>query len=219
MTVNLVLADDQALLRAGLQLLLEAQPDIRVVGQANDGLEAVHVVQQVRPDVVLMDIQMPRLDGIEATRRILAGEGARPAIVVLTTFDEDRYVFEALRAGASGFLLKTAPAAQLVEAVRVAAAGDAMLAPSVTRRLLERFAAPRLSPTAAAGEFTERELDVLRLVARGLSNLEIGERLYVTEATVKTHIGHMLGKLGLRDRVQLVIHAYETGLVQPGATE
>ena len=216
--MRVLIADDQALMRSGIRMILTAHPDIEVAGEAGDGREAVDLVRRLRPDVVLMDIRMPRLDGIEATRQILATEGLKTAVLVLTTFDDDDYIFEALRAGARGFLLKTAPSAQLLEAIHIAARGDAVLAPSVTRRLLAEFAAlpPRVAPGGHQETgFTEREVDVLKLVARGLSNQEIGDALHVSEATVKSHVGHMLGKLGLRDRVQLVINAYENGLIRP----
>jgi DNA-binding NarL/FixJ family response regulator len=212
MKVKVLIADDQAMMRAGFRMILEAQPDIEVVGEAGDGLEAVEAATRLRPDVVLMDIRMPRLDGVEATRR-LAGH----KVLILTTFGLDEYIVDTLRAGASGFLLKDAPPEELVRAVRVVAAGDALLSPTVTRRLLDRVV-PRLgvperpSPPALQ-ELTERELDVLRLVAQGLSNREIADRLVVGEATVKTHVSHVLMKLGLRDRVQAVVLAYEAGLV------
>jgi len=215
-TIRLLVVDDQAMMRAGFRMILEAQPDIRVVGEAPDGAAAVAEAQRLRPDVVLMDIRMPRLDGVEATRRL---SGLR--VLILTTFDLDEYVVAALRAGASGFLLKDAPPEELVRAVRVVAAGDALLAPSVTRRLLDRFAGlPGDAPAAAARaleRLTEREREVLGLIARGLSNAEIAAHLVVTEATVKTHVSHVLAKLDLRDRVQAVVLAYDLGLVRPGA--
>lgn len=216
--MRVFIADDQALMRSGIRMILTAHPDIEVVGEAGDGREAVDLVRRLRPDVVLMDIRMPRMDGIEATRKILSTEGLKTAVVVLTTFDDDTYIFDALRAGARGFLLKTAPSSQLLEAIHIAAQGDAVLAPSVTRRLLAEFATlrPREAPSERPETgFTEREVDVLKLVARGLSNQEIGDALFVSEATVKSHVGHMLGKLGLRDRVQLVISAYENGWIRP----
>lgn len=213
--IRVVIVDDQELMRAGFRLILEAAGDIRVVGEAGDGAAALDVVRSANPDVVLMDIRMPRLDGVEATRRLRDHR-----VIILTTFDHDEYVVEALRAGASGFLLKDAPPDELVRAVRVVAAGDALLAPTVTRRLLDRVV-PRLSPapdsSAALGLLTERERGVLHLLARGKSNSEIGELLHISEATVKTHVSHLLEKLGLRDRVQAVVFAYETGLVEPGA--
>ncbi len=218
MTIRVLVADDQPVVRAGFQTILEAQPDILVVGEAGDGLQAVEQAGRLRPDVVLMDIRMPNLDGLQATR-LLAGPGvAEPLrVLVLTTFDLDDYVYEALRAGASGFLLKDVRRDDLVTAVRVVAAGDALLAPAVTRRLIQEFAR---RPTAGAAHLvqslTPRERDVFELVARGLSNGEIAERLHLGEATVKSHVAHMLLKLGLRDRIHAVIHAYETGLVRPG---
>jgi DNA-binding NarL/FixJ family response regulator len=212
--IRVLLADDQRLVRSGFRLILKGEPDLEVVGEAGDGLEAVEQVRTLRPDVVLMDIRMPKLDGIEATRRI-ADEPDAPRVLVLTTFDEDEYVFGALRAGASGFLLKDAPEDQLVAAIRVAADGGALFSPSVTRRLIERFAGHR-EPPAGIGELTEREREVLRLVARGLSNAEIAGELVVSEHTVKTHVARVLQKLDLRDRTQAVVAAYESGLVQPG---
>ncbi|TMD04523.1 MAG: response regulator transcription factor [Chloroflexi bacterium] len=214
----MLIADDQALMRAGFRMILEAQPDLRVVAEAADGVEAVELARRHRPDVILMDIRMPRMDGVEATRR-LAGH----RVLILTTFNLDEYVVEALRAGASGFLLKDAPPEELVRAVRVVAAGEALLSPAVTRTLLDRVV-QRL-PAAGApipavlDELTERELEVLRLVARGLSNGEIAAHLVVGETTVKTHVSHLLDKLGLRDRVQAVVLAYELGLISPGVAE
>ena len=216
--IRLVLADDQALVRTGLRLVLEAEPDIEVVAEAADGLQAVEAAR-LRPDLVLMDIRMPNLDGIEATRR-LAGPGvADPVrVLVLTTYDVDEYVFAALRAGACGFLLKHTSPEALVEAVRTVASGDGLIAPAVTRRLIAEFArAPAARrPPAELGRLTEREREVLELVARGRSNAEIARELVVGPATVKTHVGRVLTKLGLRDRVEAVIWAYEAGLVQPG---
>ncbi len=214
MTVRVLIADDQALVRTGFRKILESEPDLEVVGEAGDGGEAVEAGLLLRPDVVLMDIRMPRLDGLEATRR-LAGE---TRVIVLTTFDLNEYVYEALRAGASGFLLKDAPADQLVTAIRVVAAGEALLAPSITRRLIEEFARRPPSNARPAGleALSPRELEVLRLVARGLSNAEIASELYVSDATVKTHVSRILQKLTLRDRVQAVVLAYESGLLQPG---
>ncbi|MGH3037040.1 MAG: response regulator [Gaiellaceae bacterium] len=217
MTIKVLIADDQALLRTGFRKILESEPDLEVVGEAGDGGEAVEAALLLRPDVVLMDIRMPRLDGLEATRR-LAG---KTRVLVLTTFDLNEYVYEALRAGASGFLLKDAPADQLVTAIRVVAAGEALLAPSITRRLIEEFARrPRSHARPAELEaLSPRELDVLRLVARGLSNAEIASELYVGDATVKTHVSRILQKLNLRDRVQAVVLAYESGLLQPGESD
>ncbi|RKS67929.1 DNA-binding NarL/FixJ family response regulator [Motilibacter peucedani] len=215
-----MLVDDQPLLRTGFRMILEAEDGIEVVGEAADGVEAVERARQLRPDVVLMDIRMPRMDGVEATRRIVADPGVDARVLVLTTFDLDEYVVEALRAGASAFLLKDAPADDLVAAIRVVAAGDAVVAPRVTRRLLDRFAAslPTGTPVVpdTLSRLTERELEVLRLVARGLSNGEIAAELFVSETTVKTHVGHVLTKLDLRDRVQACVFAYESGLVRPG---
>ena len=218
MSIRVLVVDDQALVRAGLGVILGAQADIEVVGEAGDGLEALDAARRLEPDVVLMDIRMPRLDGLEATRRIMdAGSGAR--VMILTTFDTDEHVFEALRAGASGFLLKDAPREQLVEAVRTVAAGEALLAPSVTRRLIEEFSrrpvkTERASPLLPS--LTAREREVLEAMARGLSNAEMAAALFVGEATVKSHVAHVLMKLGLRDRVQAVIFAYESGVVSPG---
>ena len=218
MTTRVLLVDDQPLLRTGFRMILSAEPDLQVVGEAGEGAAAVELARRLRPDVVLMDIRMPGMDGIQATRA-LAGPGVEDPlkVLMLTTFGQDEYVVESLRAGASGFLLKDAPAEDLVEAIRVIAAGEALLAPSVTRRLLDRVAS-RLPPAndnavPALSELTERELEVLKLVARGLSNAEIAEKLVVSETTVKTHVSRILGKLGLRDRVQVVILAYETGLI------
>jgi DNA-binding NarL/FixJ family response regulator len=218
MSINVLVVDDQALVRAGFIKLLEPEPDLSVVGEAGDGSEAVEAAARTHPDVVLMDIRMPRVDGIEATRRIRATSGA-PRVLVLTTYDLDEYVFEALKAGASGFLLKDAPADQLIAGIHVVAAGDALLAPSVTRRLIEEFASrptpPPEGPVELA-ELTAREREILTLIARGLTNVEIAGKLVVGESTVKTHVGNILMKLGLRDRVQAVVLAYETGLVRPG---
>jgi DNA-binding NarL/FixJ family response regulator len=214
--IRVLLVDDQPLVRAGLRTLLDEEADIEVAGDATNGEEAVAAVTALAPDVVLMDIRMPVLDGLEATRRITA-HGCAARIVILTTFDLDEYVFQALRAGASGFLLKDSTGDEIVRAVRVAASGDALLAPSVTRRLIERFSGH--TPSADAPHLrllTERERDVLLLVARGLSNGEIAARLFLGETTVKTHVAHLLDKLELRDRVQAVVLAYESGLVEPG---
>jgi DNA-binding NarL/FixJ family response regulator len=216
--IRVLIADDQTLVRGGFRLILDAQEDIEVVGEAADGREALALACELSPDVVLMDIRMPELDGLEATRRLLA-DGDAPRVLMLTTFGEDEYVYDAMKAGASGFLLKDLRPEQLAEAVRVAAAGDALLAPSITRRLIEEFVRrppPGAGPPAELSELTERELEVLRLIARGLSNAEIAAKLFLSEATVKTHVTHVLTKLGLRDRVQAVVFAYESGLVQAG---
>jgi DNA-binding NarL/FixJ family response regulator len=217
MTVRVVIADDQALVRGGFRMILDARDDMEVVGEASDGREAIALVEELEPHVVLMDVRMPDVDGIEATQRIVAS-GSSARIVILTTYDADEYVFAALRAGASGFVLKDVRPSELVEGIRIVARGDALLAPSVTRRLLDRFAGT-LPETAAAppdlGELTDRELEVLRFVALALSNAEIAARLVLTEATVKTHVSSVLRKLGLRDRVQAVVLAYDHGLVRP----
>ncbi len=214
--IRVLLADDQSLVRAGFRMILKAEPGIEVVGEAGDGAEAVALARELAPDVVLMDIRMPVLDGIEATRQVVLNE-ASPRVLVLTTFDLDEYVYGALRAGASGFLLKDAPEEQLVSAIRVIATGGSLFAPSVTRRLIEEFsrrATP--APPPQLDELTARELEVLRLVARGLTNGEIAATLVVSEHTVKTHVAHLLRKLGLRDRTQAVVTAYESGLVRAG---
>jgi DNA-binding NarL/FixJ family response regulator len=218
MSVRVLIADDQELVRTGFRMILKAEPDIDIVGEAADGAEAVELARRLRADVVLMDIRMPVVDGLEATRRLLAASGDT-RVLILTTFDLNEYVYEALRAGASGFLLKDAPAAQLVTAVRVVARGEALLAPSITRRLIAEFARrpPLNDKPERMQELTARELEVLRLVARGLSNAEIANELFVSDATVKTHVARILMKLDLRDRVQAVVAAYESGLVQPGA--
>jgi DNA-binding NarL/FixJ family response regulator len=220
--IRILLVDDQALVRAGFRMILDAEADIEVVGEASDGREAVDRVRELRPDVVLMDIRMPELDGLEAARQILAGapEDEVPKILMLTTFDLDEYVYEALRAGASGFLLKDTPPEQLVSAIHVIAQGDALLSPSITRRVISEFVKgtgpkpqahfPRLQ------DLTARELEVMKAIARGLSNAEIAKALFVSETTVKTHVARILMKLGLRDRVQAVVLAYEAGVVQPG---
>jgi DNA-binding NarL/FixJ family response regulator len=216
--MRVLLADDQELFREGVRLILETADDIAVVGEAADGFEAVRQARLLEPDVVLMDVRMPRLDGLEATRRILA-ERSHARVIVLTTFDLDEYVYAAMKAGASGFLLKDLRRDQLIGAIRTAAAGDALLAPAVIRRLIERFCG---QPPPADGlpeqmaELTARELEVLKLVARGLSNRQISESLFLTEATVKTHLAHVYAKLSVRDRVQAVVLAYETGLIHPG---
>lgn len=222
--LRVLLVDDQAMVRVGFRLILESEPGIVVAGEADDGAQAVALARSLRPDVVLMDIQMPTLDGIAATRRILAepvGDGPPPRIFILTTFERDEYVFEALQAGASGFLLKNAPPEGLIEAVKVVAAGDGLLAPSVTRRIIAEFARrpPAPPPSPALAALTERETAVLQGLARGLSNAEIAERLFVGEETVKSHVSNVLAKLGLRDRVQAVVFAYESGLVRPGAPD
>jgi DNA-binding NarL/FixJ family response regulator len=217
--IRVLIADDQALVRAGFRMILEAEVDLEVVGEATDGAEAVRMARECTPDVVLMDIRMPNLDGLEATRQIVRGEEG-PRVLVLTTFDLNEYVYEALRAGASGFLLKDAPAEQLVGGIHIVAGGEALLAPSITRRVIEQFAqAPpaAVEPPQSLGELTPRELEVFRLVARGLSNAEIAEELVVSDTTVKTHVARVLMKLGLRDRVQAVVLAYESGVVAPGA--
>jgi DNA-binding NarL/FixJ family response regulator len=219
--IRVLVADDQTLVRAGFRVLVESAPDLEVVGEAGDGVEAVELARQELPDVVLMDIRMPRMDGLEATRRIVALDRAEAVrVLVLTTFDLDEYVYQALRAGASGFLLKDTPPADLLAAIRVVAAGDALLAPGVTRRLIAEFARrPESSAVtpAALASLTEREREVLALVARGLSNAEIAELLVVSGATAKTHVSRVLAKLGARDRAQLVMLAYETGPVTPGS--
>ncbi len=214
--IRVLLADDQALVRAGFRMILKAEPDIEVVGEAGDGIEAVARARELAPDVVLMDIRMPIVDGIEATRQVVRDD-ASPRVLVLTTFDLDEYVYGALRAGASGFLLKDAPEEQLVSAIRVIATGGSLFAPSVTRRLIEEFSR-RMEPSSPPqlDELTTRELEVLRLVARGLTNGEIAASLVVSEHTVKTHVAHLLRKLDLRDRTQAVVVAYESGLVRPG---
>jgi DNA-binding NarL/FixJ family response regulator len=218
--ISIVVADDQALVRAGLSGILESQPGITVCGEAADGSEAIELVRRLDPDVVLMDIQMPGVDGLEATRRLLRDSAAeRPAVLMLTTFDLDAYVYDALRAGASGFLLKDTPPEDLVAAVRVVARGDALIAPGVTKRLIEQFArsAPAATSSDALAELTPREAEVLALVASGMSNGEIADELVLSNATVKTHVKRILSKLDLRDRVQAVVLAYEVGLVYPGA--
>jgi DNA-binding NarL/FixJ family response regulator len=216
-SVSVLIADDQALVRGGFRAILDAQPDITVAGEAHDGYDAVDLARRRRPDVVLMDVRMPGLDGLEATRRILAQAGEhRVAVLMLTTFDLNEYIYAALRAGASGFLLKDVIPEQLIAAIRIVAGGDALIAPAITKRLIEQFArtAPP-APNADLAELTPRELEVLLLIARGLANAEIAAELFVTEATVKTHVTRILTKLHLRDRVQAVVLAYETGLVTP----
>ena len=220
--ISVLIADDQVLVRAGLRAILEGQPGIRVCGEAADGRAAIDLVRLRRPDVVLMDIQMPDIDGLEATRRVLrdADEERPTAVLMLTTFDLDAYVYDALRAGASGFLLKDTEPEDLIAAIRVVARGDALIAPGITKRLIEQFArsAPATAPPAELAELTPREAEVLILVAAGLSNTEIAEELVLSHATVKTHVKRILAKLGLRDRVQAVVLAYEAGLVHPGTS-
>jgi DNA-binding NarL/FixJ family response regulator len=219
MTIRVLLCDDQALVRSGFRMILDERPGIEVVGEAEDGLQAIALAERRRPDVILMDVRMPNLDGIEATRRLVAA-GSPARVLILTTYDLDEHVYDAIRAGASGFLLKDARPAQLVEAIEVVAAGDALLAPAVTRRLLDRFAGgapigPR-EPSPALQSLTEREFEVLRLVATGMSNAELADRLFLSETTVKSHVSSVLRKLGLRDRVQAVVLAYEAGVVRAG---
>jgi DNA-binding NarL/FixJ family response regulator len=223
MSVRVLIADDQALVRAGFKMILEAEPEIQVIGEAEDGVEAVEKIRSLKPDVVLMDIRMPRLNGLEATREIVgSSNGDNPTrVLMLTTFDLNEYVYEALRAGASGFLLKDVPAEQLIAGIQVVARGEALLAPTITRRLIEEFA--RNAPIERAApkeveELTSREMEVFKLIARGMSNAEIAADLIVSETTVKTHVARILMKLHLRDRVQAVVYAYESGLIHPGAT-
>jgi DNA-binding NarL/FixJ family response regulator len=216
MTIRVALADDQAMVRAGFRMIVESQPDMVFAGEASDGQEAIELVARERPDVILMDIRMPRIDGIQATRTILSSADATVRVVILTTHELDEYVFDGLAAGASAFLLKAAPPEDLIRAIHVVASGDALLAPSVTRRLIEEFAArpvPATRKPKLLGDLTERELEVLGQLARGLTNAEIASALHVAETTVKTHVAHILDKLELRDRVQAVILAYEAGLV------
>jgi DNA-binding NarL/FixJ family response regulator len=219
MTIRIVVADDHDLVRAGLRLILEGEEDFAVVGEAGDGEAAIFQVERLRPDVVLMDVQMPKVNGLEATRRIAHAAACDTRVLILTTFEQDEYVFDALRAGASGFLLKNTPPEDLVQAVRIVAAGDALLSPSVTRRVIEEYAQrPAAVKTDVAVQLlTERERDVLGQLATGKSNAEVAVHLYLSESTVKTHVSHLLAKLGLRDRVQAVVFAYESGLTQPGA--
>jgi DNA-binding NarL/FixJ family response regulator len=220
MSITVLIVDDQELVRAGFRMILDAQPDIDVIGEAADGDQAIRLAQQHLPDVVLMDIRMPGLDGITATRILAGPEAPRPTrVVILTTYNLDEYVFDALAAGASGFLLKDVRPEDLADGIRLVASGDALLAPSVTRRLIAEFAQqhrPRSLDPSSLGALTPRELEVLELIARGQSNAEIADTLYLSENTVKTHVTHVLDKLGLRDRVQAVIHAYESGVIKPG---
>lgn len=218
--IRVLVVDDQALVRGGFRLILDSQPDLEVVGEAADGREALAMARELRPDVVLMDVRMPGMDGLEATRRLLSGPEA-PRVLMLTTFDLDEYVYDALRAGASGFLLKDVRPELLAEAVRVVADGDTLLAPAITQRLVQQYvrrARPGTTRPAALDALTDRELAVLRLLARGRSNTEIASELYLSETTVKTHVTHVFGKLGLRDRAQAVVMAYESGLVEPGSS-
>ena len=219
MSVRVLLADDQAMVRAGFRMILGSEPDIEVVGEAENGEQAAAATRRLRPDVVLMDIQMPGGDGLQATRRITENAELTSRVVILTTFERDEYVFEAMQYGASGFLLKNAPPEELIHAVRVVAAGDALLAPSVTRRIIEQFARRPVEPDVRERleSLTQREREVLVMLARGNSNAELAAELFVTEGTIKTHVSSLLAKLGLRDRVQAVVLAYESGLVRPGA--
>src|SRR3954471_6246595 len=219
MTIRVLLCDDQALVRSGFRMILDERPGIEVVGEAEDGLQAIALAERRSPEVILMDVRMPNLDGIEATRRLVAA-GSPARILILTTYDLDEYVYDAIRAGASGFLLKDARPAQLVDAIEVVAGGEALLAPAITRRLLDRFAeggpTGRREPPPALSALTEREVEVLRLVATGMSNAELADRLFLSETTVKSHVSSVLRKLGLRDRVQAVVLAYEAGVVRAG---
>ena len=223
MSIRVLIADDQALVRAGFRMVLEAEPDLEVVGEAADGAEAVSSARETDPDVILMDVRMPNVDGLEATRRLLSGREDGPRVLILTTFDLDEYVYEALRAGASGFLLKDTPPEELIEGIRLVARGDALLSPTIMRRVIEEYvqhppaAAQTSSP--AIEELTTRELEILRYVARGLSNAEIAGEAFVSETTVKTHVAHILMKLRLRDRVQAVVFAYENGVVARGESD
>jgi len=219
--IKVLITDDQVLVRTGFRMILDAENDIEVTGEASDGVSAIEAARINRPDVILMDVRMPNMDGIEATRRLVNGDDVDPIrVLILTTFDLDEYVYDALRAGASGFLLKDAPPEELVHAVKVVARGEALIAPSITKRLIDEIAErppPHGAPPEALESLTQRELEVLQLVARGLSNHEIATELYVSETTVKTHVGRVLMKLGLRDRVQAVVLAYESGVVRPSA--
>jgi DNA-binding NarL/FixJ family response regulator len=218
MKIRILLVDDQAMVRAGLRMILEAESDILVIGEAEDGVRAITLVHNLKPDVVLMDIQMPIMNGLEATRRIVKETEGASRVLILTTFERDDYIFEALRSGASGFILKNAPPEDLVTAVRVIAEGNGLLAPSITRRIISEFAKRPVRPPMKneVEHLTEREIEVLKLIARGKTNAEIASELVVSEATVKTHVSNLLTKLGLRDRVQAVVYAYESGLIQPG---
>jgi DNA-binding NarL/FixJ family response regulator len=219
MTIKVLIADDQALVRAGFKMILETDPDIRVVAEADDGAEAVEAALRTRPDIALMDIRMPGMDGLEATRRIIAAP-TPPRVLILTTFDLDEYVFDALAAGASGFLLKDVAPEQLLAGIRIIAQGDSLLSPSVTRRLIESFVRDgrqTREPPPVLDELTPRELEILQLVARGLSNTEIADQLVVSSTTIKTHVARVLMKLALRDRIQAVVFAYENGVIRPGA--
>ncbi|HET9286236.1 MAG TPA: response regulator transcription factor [Gaiella sp.] len=220
MTTKVLIVDDQSLVRAGFRMILESEPEIEVVGEAADGLTAVLAARETQPDVILMDVRMPNVDGLEATRRLLEGKEEGPRILILTTFDLDEYVYEALRAGASGFLLKDTPPEQLVEAIRIVAGGDALLSPVVTRRVIAEFVrrppVSTVQPPPGLDDLTARELEILRLIARGLSNAEIAAEAFVSETTVKTHVARILMKLRLRDRVQAVVFAYEHGIVHAG---
>jgi DNA-binding NarL/FixJ family response regulator len=219
MSIRVLLVDDQTMVRAGLRMILEAEPDIQVVGEAEDGTKAITAVRTLQPDVVLMDIQMPVMNGLEATRRMVHEEERSTRVLILTTFERDDYIFEALRSGASGFILKNAPPEDLVTAVRVVAEGNSLLAPSVTRRIIAEFAQRPVRPSikSEVEHLTGREIEVLQLIARGQTNAEIASELVVSEATIKTHVSNLLTKLGLRDRVQAVVYAYESGLIQPGS--
>jgi DNA-binding NarL/FixJ family response regulator len=218
-SIRVLLADDQAMVRAGFRMILGSEPDMEVVGEAENGEQAAAAARRLRPDIVLMDIQMPGGDGLQATRRITESADLTSRVVILTTFERDEYVFDAMQSGASGFLLKNAPPEELIHAVRVVAAGDALLAPSVTRRIIEQFARRPVEPDVRARleSLTQREREVLVMLARGNSNAELAAELFVTEGTIKTHVSSLLAKLGLRDRVQAVVLAYESGLVRPGA--
>ena len=214
--IRVLIADDQELVRTGFRMILDAQEDIEVVGEAVDGIDVLRQVRDLHPDVVLLDIEMPRLDGLEVTERLLGASAAEPRVVILTTFDRDEYLYRALKAGATGFLLKDVPRAQLIHAIRAAAAGDELLSPSITRRLVRDFVRRSRHRPAELDALTPRELHVLELIARGRSNSQIAEELVLSEATIKTHVGHVFSKLGVRDRAQAVVFAYESGVVTPG---